>query len=161
MSSTSARSVDRTNRSHLGAVRCTPSSPVLLPRKDVVRYLSCDEHSVSVSNHPCPRSVRCTPHPNPVIFFWLLVRMCSMRWTGRGSVTFRSTRTTSLVRFLRRCKLAEALAHIGFSAHPAEACAGGFRGISPVSHDCWQELFSLVIVQLPGRNGVELCRVAT
>ncbi|TWU39596.1 hypothetical protein Poly41_24510 [Novipirellula artificiosorum] len=128
--------------------------------------------------------------------------MCSMRWTGRGSVAFRSTRSlsvsigkvvtsiqqigsspsgtltsshsttltrtlggrsfeptstfllgdggaASLVRFLRRCKLAEALAHIGFSAHPAEGCAGGFRGISPVSHHCWQELFSLVIVQLP------------
>ncbi|TWU40879.1 hypothetical protein Poly41_17140 [Novipirellula artificiosorum] len=37
-------------------------------------------------------------------------------------------------------------------AHPAEACAGGFRGISPVSHHCWQELFSLVIVQLPGET---------
>ncbi|TWU34422.1 hypothetical protein Poly41_45700 [Novipirellula artificiosorum] len=122
-----------------------PSPPIF----EVVRYLSCDEHSVQVSNHPCPRSARCTPHPNPVIFFWLLVRMCSMRWTGRGSVAFRSTRSASLIRFLRRCKLAEALAHLGFLAHPAEACAGGFRGISPVSHDCWQELFSLVIVQLP------------
>ncbi|TWU41005.1 hypothetical protein Poly41_18400 [Novipirellula artificiosorum] len=60
--------------------------------------------------------------------------------------------TASLVRFLRRCKLAEALTHIGFLAHPAEACAGGFRGISPMSHHCWQELFSLVIVQLPGET---------